>query len=67
MELRIAIEGMHCGGCVTRVTNALKKTQGVDVVTVAVGSAEVRFDESSVSKETVLESINKIGFGAKEA
>jgi copper chaperone len=66
MELRIAIEGMHCGGCVTRVTNALKKNVGVEVVNVEVGSAAVRFDEDSVSKETVIESVNKIGFTAKE-
>jgi copper chaperone CopZ len=66
MELRIAIEGMHCGGCVTRVTNALKKNEGVEVLNVEVGSAAVRFDETSVSKETVIASINKIGFTAKE-
>lgn len=64
-NLKLAIEGMHCGGCVNRVTMALKKTQGVEVRSVEVGSAEVSFDEALVQAEAIAEAVNKIGFVAR--
>jgi copper chaperone CopZ len=65
--LKLAIEGMHCGGCVTRVTNALAKLDGVEVRKVEVGSAEVVYDEARLAPTTVAEAVNRIGFAAKEA
>ena len=38
--LKLSIEGMHCGACVRRVTNALQAVPGVQVNSVEVGSAE---------------------------
>lgn len=64
VELPISIEGMHCGGCVNRVTVALKRVEGVDVRSVEVGSARVAFDPEMTSKEEILEAINRIGFSA---
>lgn len=66
-SLKLAIEGMHCGGCVTRVTNALKKLDGVDVKQVEVGSAQVEFDESKTQANTILDAVNKIGFAARQS
>ncbi|MCC7155188.1 MAG: heavy-metal-associated domain-containing protein [Bryobacterales bacterium] len=65
VELPISIEGMHCGGCVNRVTAALKRLDGVDVRSVAAGSALVAFDPEMTSKEEILEAINRIGFTAR--
>jgi cation transport ATPase len=42
--LNLAIEGMHCGACVRRVTTALQGIEGVTVKPVEVGSAKVAFD-----------------------
>ena len=39
--LNLVIDGMHCAGCVRRVTTLLTKIDGVTPVTVAVGSASV--------------------------
>lgn len=64
-NLKLVIEGMHCGGCVNRVTLALKKAPGVEVRGVEVGSAEVSFDEAQVRPEAIAEAINKIGFTAR--
>jgi copper chaperone CopZ len=64
-NLKLAIEGMHCGGCVNRVTMALKNAPGVEVRSVEVGSAEVSFDEAQVRPEAVAEAVNKIGFTAR--
>lgn len=65
--LRLAIDGMHCGGCVTRVTNALKKVEGVEVQSVEVGSAEVLIDPARTAPEVVLEAVERIGFQARPA
>ena len=66
-SLKLAIEGMHCGGCVTRVTNALKKVDGVDVKQVEVGSAQVDFDESKTQPSAIVDAVNKIGFTASQS
>ena len=64
-NLKLAIEGMHCGGCVNRVTMALKKTPGVEVGSVEVGSAQVAFDEARVQPEAIAEAVTNIGFVAR--
>lgn len=64
-NLKLAIEGMHCGGCVNRVAMALKKTPGVEVRSVEVGSAEVSFDEAQARPETIAAAVNQIGFVAR--
>lgn len=65
VNLSMTIEGMHCGGCVNRVTQALKKVDGVDVRSVEVGSAKVVFDPEKASEDQVLAAVNKIGFTAR--
>jgi copper chaperone CopZ len=65
--LKLAIDGMHCGGCVARVTSALKKLDGVEVGKVEVGSAEVVYDEGKVRPEILAEAVNKLGFSVREA
>ena len=61
--LNLAIEGMHCGGCVRRVTVALEKLEGVEVVRVEVGSAEIR-RPAGQPEAPVLEAIGRLGFKA---
>jgi copper chaperone CopZ len=65
-ELNVQIEGMHCGGCVTRVTGALRKLEGVEVQQVEVGSARVLL-AGPAEPAAVLEAIHRIGFTAREA
>jgi copper chaperone len=67
MELKLAIEGMHCGGCVRRVTAALAQLEGVDVRAVEVGEAAVDYDPARVEAQEVLDAVNGIGFTAREA
>jgi copper chaperone CopZ len=63
-EARFHVEGMHCAGCVTRVTKALKKLPAVDVQDVKVGSAVVLYEPSSISPQVIADAINRIGFQA---
>lgn len=60
--VKLAIEGMHCGGCVTRLANTLKKLEGLEVRAVEVGSAEVCYDEARVTKEAIEKAVEGIGF-----
>ena len=60
--LDLSIEGMHCGGCVRRVTDALGKIDGVEVSSVEVGSARMTFDPERATVEKIAGAVNKIGF-----
>ncbi len=63
-EARFHVDGMHCAGCVTRVTAALRKMTAVDVKDVQVGSAAVLYDASTTSPQFIAEAINRVGFQA---
>jgi copper chaperone CopZ len=66
-KAHLNIEGMHCGGCVTRVSTALKNLPGVTVDEVQVGSATIQYDEAKVTPPTVVQALEKIGFDAQLA
>jgi len=66
MKLNLAIEGMHCGGCVKRVTLALQKVEGVkpDSIHVEVGSAAADYDAEKTTQQELVDAVNRIGFTA---
>jgi copper chaperone len=64
-KLSLSIEGMHCGGCVTRVTGALRGVKGVDLGPVEVGSAQMTFDPDQTSSDDIAAAVNRIGFAAR--
>lgn len=68
-NLKLSIDGMHCGGCVTRLTNTLRKIEGVDLRHAEVGAAELSYDDQRVSGEDIAAAVERIGFqviGASE-
>ena len=65
--LELSIEGMHCGACVRRVTNALQTVSGVQVNSVEVGSAKLEFDPKETTQEQIAAAVNGIGFTARVA
>jgi copper chaperone CopZ len=66
-QLKLAIDGMHCDGCVRRVTAALEKVPGATVEQVEVGSAKVHFDTDKASQKELIDAVNRIGFSARPA
>jgi copper chaperone CopZ len=58
----LSIEGMHCGGCVKRVTAALRGIKGVEPDSVAVGFAQVSFDPEQASAKEIAAAVDRIGF-----
>jgi copper chaperone CopZ len=62
---QLSVDGMHCGGCVTRVTNALKALPGVTVDSVVVGEAKVRYDDGVLNSAMLVQALEQMGFDAR--
>jgi copper chaperone len=63
--IKLKIDGMHCDGCVRRVTQALNAAGGIQVNSVEVGSASVTVDPAQVSPERIKAALENIGFTAR--
>jgi copper chaperone CopZ len=63
--IELAIDGMHCDGCVRRVSEALKKIPGVTTEKVEVGKASLKIDDGK--EPVILAALEDIGFDARVA
>ena len=61
--ITLRIDGMHCGACVRRVTQALQRVEGAEVQEVRVGAARVLVPEA-VAEQALLDSVAKAGYAA---
>jgi len=66
-SVKLTIEGMHCDGCVRRVTAALQKVEGVERVEVQVGAAQVERAGDRPEAQELIDAVNKLGFTARES
>ena len=60
----LKVNGMSCGGCVTRVTDALKAIPGVGGVDVAlsVGKVDVTYDERLTQPAQMTSAVEGAGY-----
>ncbi len=60
----LTVNGMSCGGCVTRVTEALTAIPGVDGVEVALstGKVDVTYDEQMVRAAQMTSAVERAGY-----
>jgi Cu+-exporting ATPase len=67
-KIQLTITGMHCATCAAGSENALKKVKGVvnANVNLATERATVEYDPEKVGVESLIETIEKIGYKAKE-
>lgn len=63
-EFTLKIDGMHCGSCVRRVSQALAATPGIVVNEVRVGVARVSSDEEPAPLSLAIAAIAKAGYTA---
>ena len=63
-SVHLKIEGMTCQHCVRAVDGRLRRTPGVEVESVAIGSADLRFDPASTNVEEIAEVIADEGYTA---
>ena len=62
--LHLTIEGMTCSHCVRAVEGRLKKTPGVEVERVSVGSADLRYDPAFTNVDQIADAIADEGYTA---
>ncbi len=61
------VQGMHCGGCVSRVRKALEQL-GVACDEVEIGTVRGTFDTTEITPEQLMAAIQSVGYtGAFEA
>ncbi len=59
-EITLSIDGMHCGSCVKRVTQALQRVPETEVEEVRIGAARVK----STDAAAVVAALSKAGYKA---
>lgn len=57
----LKIEGMSCNHCVMAVKKKLSKLN-VEVKSISIGSAEVSYDENTVSKDAIIRAVDEAGY-----
>ena len=62
-KISMRIDGMHCGACVRRVTQAIQSVPGASAEQVRVGGARVDIPDES-RREALLEALGRAGFTA---
>ena len=66
MKLSLRIGGMHCGGCVQTVRDAIAAVPTARVEQIQIGSATVSFDEHATSVGAVVDAVYDAGYEAEE-
>ncbi len=61
-DITIKIDGMSCQHCVMRVKKALEGLSGITALNVAVGRADVSFDDTKILQKDIEDAITKAGY-----
>jgi copper chaperone CopZ len=64
-EFTLHIDGMHCGSCIRRVTQALASTEGVRVEEVRLGAARISSFKEPPPLEPAIAALAKAGYNAR--
>lgn len=63
-EFSLRIDGMHCGSCVRRVSQALLQTEGITVKEVRVGAARLESDQQPAPVDEAIAALARAGYAA---
>ena len=63
-RVTIHISGMSCGHCLQAVTQALGSQPGIELESLRIGRAEVRYDERITSPARIESLISAAGYSA---
>jgi copper chaperone CopZ len=64
-EFTLRIDGMHCGACVRRVTQALASVEGVAINEVRIGEARLTSSLDPAPVDPAIAALTKAGFTAR--
>jgi len=63
-DLSISIEGMSCSHCLNAINQTLHGMPGVEIKSIQMGRAEVRYDEAQIGAEELAQAITEAGYTA---
>ena len=63
-EFSLRIEGMHCGSCVRRVSQALAQTSGLEVKEVQIGAARLASEQDPPPVDRAIAALASAGYKA---
>ena len=66
-NLTLHIEGMSCGHCLNAVNKALSSLDGLQIESVKIGRAEVRYDPARIDATRIAAAISAEGYRATPA
>jgi copper chaperone CopZ len=66
-HLTLHIDGMSCGHCLNAVNRALAGLPGVEIESVRIGRAELRYDEHVVDPSQIEAAVADAGYRARAA
>jgi copper chaperone len=66
-DLTLFIEGMSCGHCLHAVNQALASVPGVEIGSIRIGRADVRYDESVIQPGLIADAVSAAGYRATVA
>lgn len=64
-EFTLHVDGMHCGSCVRRVTQALSSTEGIQVEEVRIGAARLKSSDDHPPVDAAIAALAKAGYNAR--
>ncbi len=66
-QVTLHIDGMSCGHCLSAVQRALGALPGVEVESVQIGRAVVRYDEAKATADQIAAAVADAGYRATAA
>jgi copper chaperone CopZ len=63
-EFTLRIDGMHCGSCIRRVSQALASAEGLNVEEVRLGAARITSTDAAPPIDAAVAALAKAGFAA---
>lgn len=64
-EFTLRIDGMHCGSCIRRVSQALASTEGLQVEEVRLGAARLSTNLTPAPVDLAIAALAKAGYSAR--
>ena len=64
-EFTLRIDGMHCGACVRRVTQALNSAGNLVVEEVRIGAARLKSPDNNPPVDAAIAALAKAGYSAR--
>ena len=63
-QITLHIDGMSCGHCLNAVSQALGRLPGVEIESVRMGRAELRYDDAVITPEAITGAVADAGYRA---